>query len=461
MSGIKEKIERLVSLFRPEVEVSPSAGYRGFFLKKGRIASLVLHDFVADGCLLRASALTFTSLLAIVPLLALMFALLKGFGVQNQLEPIILDNLAMGSEAVVAEILLYIENTNVGRLGVVGLLTLFVTVLAMLSNIEKSFNAVWGVEETRSLYRRFADYFSVVMIGPVFIFAAISMTSTLQSNAVVHALKEKALVGDLMLFLFKILPFVGMWIAFTALYMFMPNARVSKRAALIGGIFGGTLWQLAQWGYVHFQVGVSKYNAIYGTMAALPIFMMWIYLSWVIVLLGLELTYAVQHLRRVSQEVRVSEVNFASREMLALGVFLMLAEAFYRGGRPRTLDDISVALQLPPRLARSILGQLVRLGALSEVRSDEASDYAYQPARTLQTLSVHDFLEKIRWDGVDVRGARQGRVRELVRDIDQRLVQARREALAGMSLHELAMRVMAEEKGARADEEDPRSVSRS
>ena len=425
-----------------QAEQADETGLKGFFLKPIRVATLVVHDFIADGCLLRASALTFASLLAIVPLLALMFALLKGLGVQNQLEPIILDQLAVGSEEIVGEIIRYIDNTEVGRLGVVGLLTLFVTVLAMLSNIEKSFNAVWGVEETRSMFRRFADYFSVVTIGPVFVLVAVSMTSTLQSNAVVHALQEKVLLGDLIVLLFKILPFVGMWIAFTALYIFMPNSRVSVRAALIGGIFGGTLWQLAQWGYVYFQVGVSKYNAIYGTMAALPIFMMWIYISWLIVLFGLEITYAVQNLRNVRQEVRSTEVNYGSREMMALSVLLVLAEAFYRGERPWTLEKVSAELQFPPRLTGSILQQMVRLGVLSEVNADGADDYAFQPAQALQNLEVHDFLERLRWDGMDVRGAQSTHAREVVRKVEERMERAGREAFSGMTLHDLATQML-------------------
>ncbi|WP_429884469.1 YihY/virulence factor BrkB family protein [Geoalkalibacter halelectricus] len=449
MAGLNDIIAGVRRLFgyeQTQGELAAELGIRGFILKPFRVMGLVIHDFIEDGCLLRASALTFATVLAIVPMLALMFALLKGLGVQNQLEPIILDQLAVGSEEVVGEIIRYIDNTHVGRLGVVGLLTLFVTVLAMLSNIEKSFNAVWGVEETRSLFRRFADYFSVVTIGPVFILAAISMTSTLQSNAFVAALQERALVGNLIIFLFQILPFVGMWIAFTALYIFMPNSRVSVRAALIGGIFGGTLWQLAQWGYVYFQVGVSKYNAIYGTMAALPIFMMWIYVSWLIVLLGLEITYAVQNLRNIKQEVRSTEVNFGSREMVALSVMLVIAEAFYRGARPLTLDKVSAQLHLPPRLTANIIQQLVRLGMLSEIHTEGLNDYGYQPGQALQNLEVYDFLEKLRWDGANVRGARRLRASEVVGEVEMCLQKAGREAFAGRSVHDLVMDMLGDEE---------------
>ena len=147
-----------------------------FLVHPAKVAALVFHDFFADGCLLRASALTYTSLLSLVPLLALMFALLKGLGVQNTLEPLILEKLAVGSEDIVTAVISYINNTNVGRLGLFGLLALLGTVITLLSNIEKSFNHIWGVKETRPLTRRFADYFSVVTIGPLLVIAAISIT---------------------------------------------------------------------------------------------------------------------------------------------------------------------------------------------------------------------------------------------------------------------------------------------
>jgi membrane protein len=327
-----------------EIDAHELTRWRLFLLRQAQIASLVARDFFADHCLLRASALTYSTLLSIVPLLALMFALLKGLGVHNVLEPLILERLAIGSEQIITAIIRYINNTNVGQLGAVGMVMLIIAVLTLLSNIEESFNYVWGVKETRTLLRRFADYFSVVTIGPIFLIAAISMTTTIESQAFVQALLEMAFVGEVIFLIFKVLPFVVMWAAFTGLYVFMPNTRVSFRAAMVGGVLGGTLWQLAQWVYVNFQVGVSRYNAIYGTLAALPIFMVWIYVSWLIVLLGLEVTYACQNLRTLRREIRGRDVNFASRELVALTVLLVTAETFYRGEKPWGLERLSAAL---------------------------------------------------------------------------------------------------------------------
>lgn len=425
-----------------EIDVRDLTRWRLFLLRQAQIVSLVTRDFFTDHCMLRASALTYSTLLSIVPLLALMFALLKGLGVQNVLEPLILERLAIGSEQVITAIIRYINNTNVGQLGAVGMVFLIVAVLTLLSNIEESFNHVWGVKETRTLMRRFADYFSVVTIGPIFLLAAISMTTTLESQTVVQKLIGMAFVGQILYLLFKVLPFVVMWAAFTGLYIFMPNTRVNFKAALIGGIIGGTLWQLAQWFYVSFQIGVSRYNAIYGTLAALPIFMVWIYVSWLIVLLGLEVTYACQNLRTLRREIRGRDVNFASRELVALTVMLVTAETFYRGDRPWGLEKISAELELPPRLARRVLEELMRLGLLSEVQGGDDEEPAYQPGRAPETLQIHEIIEMLRADGINYTELRKTPEREVIREVERKIMEAGRQTLDGVTLAELVHRMV-------------------
>lgn len=457
LDDLKDKLRKLKGLVHGglwDIEAESLSRGRIFLLRQGQLLMLVVRDFIADRCLLQASALTYASLLSIVPLLALMFSLLKGLGVQNTLEPLILQQLAVGSERIVSEIISYIENTNVGRLGVAGLITLFLTVLMLLSNIEKSFNAVWGVEETRPLFRRFADYFFVVMIGPVLVLVAISMTSTLQSTAFLQALKEQAYVGDLIVLIFKVLPYVGMWVAFTSLYIFMPNTKVSIRAALTGGIFGGTLWQLAQWGYVYFQVGVARYNAIYGTMAALPILMVWIYLSWLIVLLGLEVTYASQNLRTVRREIRGTKVNFFSRELAALNILLVVGEAFIQGERSWTLNRLAAELDLPPRLGRDILAQLVRLGFLSEVNREQDDDLAYQPGRAPQHILLHTVVKAMREDGVSCTRLGTPPERDVVRELGRRLEESGRLALENLTLQDIVERILDEKQSAEGSEKE-------
>jgi membrane protein len=421
-----------------ELDAADKRWWRRFLLHQGQILTLVVRGFFNDGCMLRASALTYTTLLSLVPMLALVFSVLKGFGVQKVLEPLLLEQLAVGGGQAVTKIVEYINNTNVARLGSFGLVFLIITVLALLSNIEQAFNSVWGVEETRPLLRRFTDYFSVVTVGPILVVAAISMTSTLESQQLVQALIDHAIVGEALLALFQVLPFMVMWLVFAGLYLFMPNVKVSPRAALIGGIFGGTLWQVSQWGYLNFQVGVARYNAIYGTMAALPILMVWIYLSWVIVLIGLEMTYATQNLRSIRQDLRGRRVNFASLEFIALTVLLCIGRRFYLGRRALGQEDLSARLDVPSRLMRSILDELTRLGLIvATAQQDEG--VGYQPAQALEMIKLHEVIHGLAADGADYRHLRKTVERGVVAGVAELLKDAEGRALAGMTLRDLVL----------------------
>lgn len=375
---------------------------QAFLLRQMQTAVLVIHDFLHDRCMLRASALTYSTLLAIVPMLALTFALLKAFGVQNTLEPLILEKLNVGSQEVVASILTYVDNTQVGKLGVFGLLFLLVAVISLLSNIEDSFNQVWGVKGMRPFIRRFSDYLSVLMVGPVLLISAMSMTSSLTSNELVQRLIDMDVVGSMILTLFKMGPYLLMWIAFAILYVFMSNTRVEWPAAIAGGILGGTLWQLAQWSYVNFQVGVAKYNAIYGTMAALPIFMIWVYISWNIVLLGLEFTYARQNLQTGGRDLHGYEVSRHSYERVALIVMVVLGGRFYRAEKPLGKERLAQQLGIPPRLCGHILMELVELGYVCEICVRSTNHRRYQLGRAAESMNVAGILDGLRSQGEEV-----------------------------------------------------------
>lgn len=413
--------------------------WQAFALHQLQTAVLVIQDFLRDRCMLRASALTYASLLAIVPLLALTFALLKAFGVQNALEPLIFEKLNVGSQEVVTSLLAYVENTQVGRMGVFGLLFLLIAVVSLLSNIEDSFNHVWGVKGLRPFMRRFADYLSVLMVGPVLLIAAISMTSSLTSNQLVQRLLNMQVLGSLILMLFKLGPYLLMWIAFAILYVFMSNTRVEWSAAFAGGILGGTLWQLAQWSYVNFQVGVAKYNAIYGTMAALPIFMIWVYLSWNIVLLGLEFSYARQNLRSAGRDLRGTEVNRNSFERVALTLLLLLAARFEKGEPPLGQEQLAHQLSLPPRLCAFVLGKLEVLGFVTEVCAGSNNRRRYQLGRSAENLSLADVLNGLDAQWIEVQMNAQLSVTPLAEGILAELDELRQQKISCQSLRSLVL----------------------
>ena len=395
--GLRKQLERLVW----EQNLQEMSWIKRALLRQLQIVVLVIRDFYNNRSLLRAAALTYYTILSLVPLLALTFALLKAFGVQNQLQPLILDKLNVGDGQIAEAIVGYINNTQVAQMGAVGLVFLLIAVISLLTNIEAAFNDIWGVNSLRPLLRRFSDYLSVILVGPVLLISAISMTSSLISHSFTQRLLEMQMIGSLIVFVLKITPFIFMWLAFTLLYVFMSNIKVQWRAALIGGVVGGTLWQIAQLGYVHFQVGVARYNAIYGTMAALPIFMVWVYLSWVIVLFGLGVCYAKQNLRTGARDLRREEVNRRSFEQVALALLVTLADRFHRGDPAINHDQLARLLYVPPRLCRAILTQLEQLGLVTEI-SGHAGWPSYQLGRDADNLSVSEIYRMLRNVGEDV-----------------------------------------------------------
>lgn len=328
-----------------------------------RVPIAAILGFQRNDCVQKAAALTFSTLLAFIPLLAIMFALLKGLGVHNTIEPLLIEHLTVVPENVVLKIIDYINNTNVARLGSVGLVMLVFTVLALISNIEKSFNSLWKVSETRSLFRRFTDYFSVVTLGPLFLLAAISMNTSLRNQHLVQWLLNKPVFGDLLLLGFEVLPFLVIWAAFIFLYMFIPNTKVNIVSAIIGGMSAGTLWLITQWGYVTFQYGVAKYNAIYGTMAALPIFMIWVYLSWMIALLGLQVCWAHQNRLRLGRLLWHGN-TVAWQPLQVLEVLLLVYNRFIRGEKCWAVEDLIEQVDIPANVAHEVLRYLQQQGVV-------------------------------------------------------------------------------------------------
>ncbi len=390
---LKLRISRFFSSTIWELEPETFAGVRRHAVQYLQILTLVIRDFRDDQCLLRASALTFTTILSIVPFFALTFAVLKGFGVHNKVEPLILNKVAAGSQEIVAKIITYINNTNMTSMGAIGLVTLIATVISVLGNIEESFNGIWGVKETRSFYRKFSDYLSVVITGPLLLLAAVSITTSLQSQSVVKWLVETSYLGDALLFLFRLAPYLIVWMALVFLYIFIPNTRVRFKSALVGGVLAGTVWQLAQWGYIHFQVGVGKYNAIYGTLALLPVFMVWIYTSWLIVLFGVEVVCAHQNIRTFRLEVRNPSFSYSQKELLALAILQNIAIAFHFGRDSWTIEKLAENLDIPVRVVKELLTMLMEN---RYIRATAGEDPTYFPGRELDHIVIKDVLDTLK-----------------------------------------------------------------
>lgn len=396
MIHFKELYDRYIA----DVELSRLPPVRRILVRIFQVLAVALKKMQQDNCLFMASSLTYWTMLAVVPLLALAFSILKGFGVQNRLEPFIIQRVAVGFQDVVAQIIQYVNNTNVGSLGTIGLLGLIVSVITMIGIIERSLNIIWKVKKDRTLYRKFTDYLSVILVGPLFLLAAISITTTLESNIIFHNVFK--LVDTPILGYLRFGPYLIMWCAFTLIYLFIPNTRVRFLPALIGGILGGTLWQLLQEGYIYFQVLVTKYNAIYGAMAQLPILLIWFYWSWIIVLFGAEVAAGFQNNSSLQEEELTLRASFASRELSAISIMAVIASNFSQERKPWSLSHLADYLNLPLPLAEGLVFGLIDAGLLEQGPGD---DPVCLLARSLEKITIRNIIDNIRFSGVDINSA--------------------------------------------------------
>ncbi len=295
-----------------------------------------------------------------------------------------------------------LENTRGGIIAGIGVALLFWAVIKVLGQIETSFNDIWGVKKGRSLPRKFTDYLSIMLICPVLLIASSSVTVmiTSQITLLVNKLLFLGPVGSLILFSLKILPYAVLWVVFTFLYVFLPNTKVQFKSGLIAGILAGTLYQLVQWAYITFQVGASKFGAIYGSFAALPLFLVWLQISWLVVLLGAEIAFAEQNVDTYEFEPDCLKVSRSFKQLMALVIMQSCVKRFHLGQPPQTSDEIAHDFEIPIRLTRQVIFELSEAGLLVEVLT-ETKATAYQPARDIEKLSVKDVLDVLDKYGSD------------------------------------------------------------
>jgi membrane protein len=397
---------------------------RSFWITQLRTFLLAIRRFVENKCDLRASALTFYSLLSIVPVVAMAFAMAKGFGFEKILGEQLMAKLE-GQEEVAESIIGFaqsmLETTKGGAIAGVGIVVLFWTVIKLLGNIESSFNDIWGVKTPRTMGRKFADYLSVMMICPILMITASSVTVlvTTRVAVMVERLSFLGYLADVIILCLKILPYGVLWLVFTFMYVFMPNTKVAFKSALWGGILAGTIYQLVQLAYISFQIGVAKYGAIYGSFAALPLFLVWLQLSWLIVLFGAEVSFAHQNVATYEFEEDCLRVSHIFKRMTALMITFLCVNKFLNLETPLTAADIAHELEVPIRLVRSVLFELTEAKVLTEVYSDNHEDVAYQPGCDISRLTVASVIARLDQHGIDTvpiaESPNLNRLRETVR----------------------------------------------
>jgi len=377
---------------------------KSFFLKQLRIIVLAVRGFAEDKCKFRASALTFYSLLSIVPVIAMMFGIAKGFGLEKRIETELLQKM-QGQDEVAKNVIKFanslLENTSGGFIAGVGVAFLFWAIIKVLSNIENSFNDIWGVKTPRSIGRRFSDYLSMMLVCPFLLIMASSATVAISSQVriVIQKISIFSALGPLILFLLRLLPYCTIWITFTFVFIFMPNTKVKLRSGFLGGVVAGTFFQIVQWIYIYFQIGAAKYNAIYGSFAALPLFLLWLQISWLVILFGAELSFAHQNVETYEFEQDCLSISYSFKKRLALLITHLLIKNFCKAEQPWDTEKISRTLEIPIRLVRQILFELVGSGILCEVKKDDNKDVAYQPAVDVGKITVKYVIESLEQKG--------------------------------------------------------------
>jgi membrane protein len=401
-------LSKVINFLKIDIWRIPLKSYprsKSFLLRQLRIIVLAVRGFDEDKCAFRASALTFYSLLSVVPVIAMMFGVAKGFGLEKRVETEILESM-QGQEEVAKKIIDFanslLENASGGFIAGIGVAFLFWTIIKVLSNIEHSFNDIWGIKTPRSLGRKFSDYLSMMLLCPILLVMASSATVLISSQ--VQVIMQKfyivRILGPLITFLLWLLPFCTIWITFTFVFIFMPNTKVKLKYGFLAGIVAGTFFQVAQYIYINFQIGAAKYGAIYGSFAALPLFLLWLQISWLVVLFGAELSFAHQNVETYEFEQDCLSASYSFKKLLALLVTHLLIKNFCRGEPPLDSEKISHTLEIPIRLVRQILFELVEAGILSEVKMDKNRDAAFQPAIDVGKLDIKFVIESLEHRGI-------------------------------------------------------------
>jgi membrane protein len=371
-----------------------------FLIKQAQLIIHVVKRFQKDRLMVRASALVYATLLSIVPLLAVMFSLLKGFGYHNELEPFLNRILKpLGDQAIqtiVPTIVNFVGNANIAALGAIGFLFFLLSSISIVNNMERAFNDLWRVQKIRSFYRRIGDYLSVLVIGPVLALAVIGVTASLQNYKLIRALGEIPVIEILAN---RVAPIVTSWIVFCFLYTFIPNTKVRFISALYGAVVAGTLWELmntvfARFIVVSYQSGAKA--ALYASFAVFPLFLVWLFFSWTVVLLGSEISYVHQNLDKVSWEEQVKTISWQMEERIALKIMLVVSQKFCRDEKAPSLWDLSEYLRLPRHAVDSVLSVLLDLELVNVIGRGEER---FTPAKCLEGLSLREILGRLRTKG--------------------------------------------------------------
>ena len=369
-------------------------------IKQVRVLILAFKGFNRDKCQLRAAALTFYSILSLIPILAMVFGIAKGFGFEQKLELLLQKKIASrdmvvqeGIDWIISKAKLLLESTRGSLIAGVGLIVLMWAATRVLRHIEAALNDIWEIKNSRPWIRNFTDLLSIMVVAPILFILA--QSTTVFITAIIQDLSKGMELLGLLFLLMKLVPFGLIWLLFTMIYVVVPNTKVNFKSALVAGVIVGTIFQLSQWIFFKSQMGISKYNAIYGSFAFLPLLLIWIQTAWLILLLGAEIAFANQHINRYEFALGSQEVKPSFKKLVTLLITNLLVKNFVEAKSSLTAEEISAILHAPVRLVRQCITDLMNSKIINEVGQKNSQDTSYQPARSVENLSVSFVLQAI------------------------------------------------------------------
>jgi membrane protein len=389
-----------------KVNVQKTSGIKKLYLTFLRVIFLSFRGFSDGKCFLHASALTYYTLLSIVPVVAMFFGIARGFGFEDNLRERLLDEFSQQHEAVVYIIGFagsLIENTKSGAIAGVGVLALLYTIIKLLGNIEDSFNNIWKTAAQRSLARKFSDYISVVIIAPALIILSGSITVFLNTkiSSLLTAHGAAIYLAILFFLVLKLVSYIIPCLLMAFIYIFIPNTKVRLKSAVTAGVSAGIIYQILQWLYIKLQVELTGYDAIYGSFAALPLFLVWLQLSWLVLLFGVEISCAFQTADLYEHGAMPAKNNNKKTKAISLRIASLISKAFKAGIRISDAE-ISEKTRIPLMTVRQIAGQLCQSGIIVEHYENKSEDIQYLPAIDIRNLTVSYILNKIDGNETDV-----------------------------------------------------------
>jgi len=386
-------------LWRADLE---SAGrLKAAGIKLLRLAYLFAMEISEEQLAMRAMSLVYTTLLAIVPLLAVSFSVLKAFGVHTRLLILLyyfLEPLGPQGTDIALKVIEFVENVKVSVIGSIGLAGLIYTVMSAIQKLESALNYIWGVKGTRGFAGRFNNYMSMLLAGPVLIFSAAGAVTTAANLGFVRQLAEFEPFGTIIYTAGRLMPYFFVGAAFTFIYYALPNTKVGFRPALTGGFFAGVLWVAVGQTFTFLIASPAKYSAIYSGFATMILFLIWLYWNFFILLIGARIAFYTQHPDYIELKQKKVRLNIRSQERLALGIMLLIGRNFYYNRPPWRLDSISSHLGLLPDTAKELLELLEDKGLIVSSGDDPP---AFFPARDLETISVKEIAAIARSYGED------------------------------------------------------------